>query len=51
VVLVPGLDGERLALRARENTTQPTRGVPDEVWMGLFLGASPMVWGGPPTSV
>lgn len=31
------LDGNRLRLEQVENTTPPTRGVPDWVWMSLFL--------------
>ena len=50
VVFAASPDGPRLALTPRLNTTPPTRGVPDDVWMGLFLGASPLVWSGPPST-
>ena len=48
VVLGATVDGERVVFDLRENTTPPTRGVPDNVWMGLFLEASPMGWAGAP---
>ena len=51
VVLAASMDAERVKLSQRANSTLPTRGVPDDVWMGLFLGASPMVWAGRPDAV
>jgi hypothetical protein len=39
VVFTVDLDGDRLRLKQVENTTPPTREVPDRVWMSLFLGS------------
>ena len=48
ITLGATLDGDRLSTRFLANTTPPTDGVPDSVWMRLFLTASPFRWTGPP---
>ena len=46
VSLAATVDGDQLWLSLLENTTPPTDGVPDDVWMRLFLAASPFTWNG-----
>ena len=48
VTLASTLDGNSLSARVVNDTTAPTDGVPDEVWMDLFLGTSPFTWSGLP---
>lgn len=47
VTLDGTVDGERLSARLLEDTTPSTDGVPDEVWVRLFLESSPFTWCGP----
>jgi RNA polymerase sigma-70 factor (ECF subfamily) len=42
------VDGNRLRLWMVENTTPPTRGVPDPVWMNLFVESGPFSYAGVP---
>jgi RNA polymerase sigma-70 factor (ECF subfamily) len=46
VVLRSDFDGNRMAFRMLSDSTPPTRSVPDDVWMGLFLVSSPFAWAG-----
>jgi hypothetical protein len=46
VVFTIDLDGDRLRLKQVENTTPPTREVPDWVWMSLFLGSGSFGYSG-----
>ena len=53
-ILAPGrvtfrtvVDGDRLEARLVGSTTPPTDGVPDDVWMRLFVGTAPFTWCGP----
>ncbi|TAL07762.1 MAG: hypothetical protein EPO00_08535 [Chloroflexota bacterium] len=39
----PVVDGDRLHLRLIDTTIPPTRGVPDEIWINLFLEAGAFV--------
>ena len=39
-------DGDRLRLEMIENTTPPTRGVPDQVWMSLFVSSGAFCYSG-----
>jgi RNA polymerase sigma-70 factor (ECF subfamily) len=41
VVFEAAIDGNRMRMSMLENTTQPTRGVPDRVWMSLFVESGP----------
>lgn len=42
------VDGDRLRLSTVENTTPPTRGVPDAVWMSVFVESGPFAYSGRP---
>lgn len=42
------VDGDRLRLSMVENTTPPTRGVPDAVWMSVFVESGPFAYSGRP---
>jgi RNA polymerase sigma factor (sigma-70 family) len=44
VVLAASVDGSRAHFRVVEDTTAPTRGVPDEVYLRLLLGSDSFVW-------
>lgn len=46
ITLDTTLDGNRLSARLLEATSPPTDGVPDEVWMRLFLAATPFTFHG-----
>ena len=46
LVLRTQVDGARLRMTSIENTTPPSRGVPDVVWMSLFLDAGPFEYAG-----
>jgi RNA polymerase sigma-70 factor, ECF subfamily len=48
VVFRTAIDGERMRLTMVEDTTPPTRGVPDPVWMSLFIGSGPFGYAGRP---
>lgn len=48
VLFLAEVDGNRLRLHQTENTTPPTRGVPDWVWMSLFLDSGPFEFAGRP---
>jgi hypothetical protein len=50
VVLRSEIDGDRMAFRMLGDSTPPTRSVPDDVWMGLFLVSSPFTWSGAATT-
>lgn len=41
------VDGDRLSTRLLSTTTPDTDGVPEEVWLRLFLTSSPFTWSGP----
>lgn len=49
VVLRSEFDGDRMAFRMLSDSTPPTRSVPDDVWMGLFLVSGPFAWAGTST--
>jgi RNA polymerase sigma-70 factor (ECF subfamily) len=44
------IDGDRLRLSMIDNTTPPTRGVPDQVWMSLFIESGTFGYSGRPRS-
>lgn len=46
-VLSASVDGNTARFRLVEDTTAPTRGVPDEVYLRLLLGSDSFVWTGP----
>ena len=48
VVFGIAIDGDRLRLQMVEDTTPPTLGVPDAVWMNLFLGSGTFGYAGRP---
>ena len=47
VVVQAAVDGNQMRLSVLENTTPPTRGVPDRVWMSLFVESGPFCYAGP----
>ena len=51
VVLDVSIDGNLLAASQVRNTTTPTSGVPDHVWMNLFIETSRFEWAGVATSM
>ena len=49
VTLAMSIDGNQLRTRQLLNTTPPTDGVPDSIWMRLLLESSDFYWAGPST--
>ncbi len=50
VVVTPAVDGARATFRQGANSTGPTLGVPDRVWLRLLLEADRFVWKDPARS-
>ncbi len=51
VVFHAALDAEQLRLSMIDNSTPPTRGVPDDVWMSLFMASGTFTYDGRPGPV
>lgn len=46
VILGLQIDGDKARFAVRDNTTAPTRGVPDSVYLNLLLGSDSFIWSG-----